>query len=408
MRVILCFVLTLLATSTHAIERVYGPFVYNSEIPGTLFFNGVIWQEDESYLREALRDNEITTLAVNSQGGNVYSGLLLSGVIFDKGINIYIPRGAECASACSFIFFAGKERVIDGRLGVHQFSTPSNYRTDINSAEERTQNLVAEVTGYLSEFNTPSFVLEKMFQTKPSDMHYFDALDIMKLNTSDFWGDRELKIAITEFMVSLIKRAEKSPKKTIESSKPVDPEEVELAIKKVQRLLNKAGCDAGIVDGIWGRKTEAAAILFAKTAKLSHSTEDLLSNAFLDKLVEAPENFCPKPVVKTPKKSLPIISGYWKLSASCPNGLVTGTAILTLEKKRANYNNYGIRYQNTAQQYGNGTAKHYLGGRLQVQLNLVGASSEAAGNIRATLYYKNGSYRGTDSNQCKLVATKAG
>ena len=80
MRVILCFVLTLLATSTHAIERVYGPFVYNSEIPGTLFFNGVIWQEDESYLREALRDNEITTLAVNSPGGNVYSGLLLSGV----------------------------------------------------------------------------------------------------------------------------------------------------------------------------------------------------------------------------------------------------------------------------------------------------------------------------------------
>ena len=99
-------------------------------------------------MREALRDNEITTLAVNSPGGNVYSGLLLSGVIFDKGINIYIPRGAECASACSFIFFAGKERVIDGRLGVHQFSTPSNYRTDINSAEERTQNLVAEVTGY--------------------------------------------------------------------------------------------------------------------------------------------------------------------------------------------------------------------------------------------------------------------
>ena len=80
MRVILCFVLTLLATSTHAIERAYGPFVYNSEIPGTLFFNGVIWQEDESYLREALRDNEITTLAVNSPGGNVYSGLLLSGV----------------------------------------------------------------------------------------------------------------------------------------------------------------------------------------------------------------------------------------------------------------------------------------------------------------------------------------
>ena len=408
MRFLLCFILTLFATSTHAVERVYGPFVYNSEIPGTLFFNGAILQEDESYLREAIRDNEITTLVANSPGGNVYSGLLLSGVIFDKGINVYIPRGAICMSACAFVYFAGKERLIDGLLGVHQFATPSNYRTDINSAEERTQNLVAEVTGYLGEFDTPSFVLEKMFQTKNSDMHVFDAVDVMKLSTNDFPLDRDLKLSITEYMASLIKKSEGAVAQKEENSQPADPEQVKLALKEVQRLLNKAGCNAGIVDGIWGRKTEAAAILFAKTAKLPHSTDDLLSNAFFDKLTAAPENFCPKPVVKKRPKTLTILSGYWKLSASCQNGVVSGTAILTLEQKRANYNTYGVSYRNTAKQYGNGSANHYLGGRLQVQLKLVGASSEAAGDIRATLYYKNGAYRGTDSNQCKLVATKAG
>ena len=44
--------------------------------------------------------------------------------VYERGLNTYIPKDSYCASACSFVFFAGRQRLAEGRLGVHQISAP--------------------------------------------------------------------------------------------------------------------------------------------------------------------------------------------------------------------------------------------------------------------------------------------
>jgi hypothetical protein len=47
----------------------------------------------------------------------------MAGIIHDKELNTYVPQNSledkgDCASACSFMFFAGATRNVEGKLGV--------------------------------------------------------------------------------------------------------------------------------------------------------------------------------------------------------------------------------------------------------------------------------------------------
>ena len=88
-----------------------------------------------------------------------------------------------------------------------------------------------------------------------------------------------------------------------------------MAVIEIQKLLNAAGCNAGIADGIWGRKTRNATVLFAKTSGLPIDDENLISETFINKLRSAPVNFCPKP--KTPV--LPYFGSEYRKSCSNHN-----------------------------------------------------------------------------------------
>ena len=54
--------LMVIAGSVAAEERMYGSFVYNSEIPNALFFMDAIKDGDDFELRKALRNHEIDTI----------------------------------------------------------------------------------------------------------------------------------------------------------------------------------------------------------------------------------------------------------------------------------------------------------------------------------------------------------
>ena len=146
-------------------EKKYGSLIYNSDIPNTLFLMGDIRNGDSFSLRKALRNHEINTIVLASPGGLVMEGLNMAGIIFDKGLNVYVPEKATCASSCAFMFFAGKERKVRGKLGVHQFySGNASASGNINETENVVQFTVSEIIGFLNEFETPRFVFERMFQ----------------------------------------------------------------------------------------------------------------------------------------------------------------------------------------------------------------------------------------------------
>lgn len=284
MRLLLFILFTLTAVTGFADEKKYGSFILNTDIPDTLFFIDEIKANDSFELRKALRNHDIQNIVLASPGGSVWEGLQMAGIIFDKKLRTYIPRGGTCASACAYLFFAGNERLADGELGVHQaYSSNFKEKKLVGQTQYVTQFTVSEIIGFLNEFGTPAFVYERMFQD--IDMYFFDPLELMKLNSETFGLENSQKIAATKFMLAKLKeQKEKKPELTRKEM-----------IALIQTRLKEVGCNPGPADGIWGRRTQAAAVAFAKKAGLPTSREELITETFIDKLSEAPANYCPKP-----------------------------------------------------------------------------------------------------------------
>lgn len=169
--------------------KFYGSFIYSEKVPNTLFFFNDIQQNDGFELRKAMRNHEIEILVLSSRGGSVFEGLNMAGIIHDKQLITYVPKAdlegvGKCASACAFMFFAGKTRKAEGKIGVHQFySGASDETASIGKTQKIAQFTVSEIIGFLNEFETPPFVYERMFQQ--SEMYYFDKKEMLQIERSD-------------------------------------------------------------------------------------------------------------------------------------------------------------------------------------------------------------------------------
>jgi len=330
-RTILIALLMTLATQGGAFEKFYGSFVLNTDIPDTLFFTKEIKANDSFELRKALRNQDIQNIVLASPGGSIWEALQIAGIIFDKKLRTYIPREANCASACSFLFFAGHERLADGKLGVHQmYSSDFKKQQKVGQTQYVTQFTVSEVIGFLNEFGTPAFVYERMFQD--IEMYYFDEQELTELKSQTFALD-DLRLAkITGYTEKLLRQAKPSEvdteqvdekevsesEKTSETDVQPKTDKIEIAEKeltqKIQARLAALGCNPGPADGIWGKRTQSAALDFAVQANLNvNAGSNFKTNAFLRKLEGAKSVSCPKQTGQAKKQTSPtaeVWSGY--------------------------------------------------------------------------------------------------
>ena len=149
---------------------------YVSELPNVAFFVGEVHSDSGWALKRAIQSEPDTdTIVLISGGGSVYGGLIASQVVHDAGLNTIVPTAGYCASACSTIFFAGKNRWPNGKLGVHQMrSTDDKSATaTVLSVEENTQSVLGDVITVLQDYDVPEFVLARMLSTPWHEMHYF-------------------------------------------------------------------------------------------------------------------------------------------------------------------------------------------------------------------------------------------
>ena len=165
----------------------YGGFFHSVQMPNSLFFFDDIRPRDSFEFHKALRNHDITLVVLSSRGGDVDEGLLMAGKIKDRELNTYVANNSlggrgNCASACSYMFFAGKSRIAEGDLGVHQFySSQASNEDKIGATQKRAQKTVSEIIGFLNEFKTPPWVFERMFQQK--DMYYFKESELLQIET---------------------------------------------------------------------------------------------------------------------------------------------------------------------------------------------------------------------------------
>jgi len=163
-------------------------FLYFNNLDGVLFLTGSIEKGMYTIFRQAITENKIHTIVLNSSGGDVDEGLNIAGTIFDKEIKTYIPEGYKCYSACSFIFFAGSEKYALGELGVHQAAYAddiSKEKAAIGTIDLLSQLSTADILLRLGEFNTPRFVEQRMLRTAPGDMYIFNETELNKLGNLD-------------------------------------------------------------------------------------------------------------------------------------------------------------------------------------------------------------------------------
>ena len=166
----------------------YGSFIHFDGVPNSLFFFKAISNGDTLEFRKALRNHEIDTIVLASPGGSVFEGLQMAGIIYDRKITTYVPRFSDCVSACAFMFFAGDLKVASGELGVHQFSKDAEAQKKeepVGVVDFISQYTVSEIIGFLNEFDTPPFVYERMFETKPDEMYYFSHSDLQKIGEAN-------------------------------------------------------------------------------------------------------------------------------------------------------------------------------------------------------------------------------
>ncbi len=128
-------------------------------------------------VREFLRavgDDRDLIVELDSPGGSLIEGLNLAAIVDNFGLSTWIPHDALCASSCSIVFLAGSPRTIDGRLGVHQFS--SRHPTfELSPAE--TQSLLAVILQDVSSYQSPQVFFDRMLATPSDQMFWFDAQD---------------------------------------------------------------------------------------------------------------------------------------------------------------------------------------------------------------------------------------
>ena len=270
----------------------YGSFLHFDNVPYALFFFGDIEPNDSFEFRKALRNHPVEIIVLGSPGGSVWEGLSMAGIIYDKEIGTYVSKESDCASACSFMFFAGQPRYSAGKLGVHQFYS-GNKKVDEDKANYRAQFTTSEIIGFLNEFKTPPFVFERMFAQR--EMYYFNSHEMETINSysQNDAAKNKRHQEIDDFLVKLSAKFEAEK----EQKAAANPKKI---TREVQSALNDVGCKLGGADGVVGPASRRALKRFTKKAGITYDKNLFTSEDFLAMVKEKPSGYCP-PVVYKPK-----------------------------------------------------------------------------------------------------------
>jgi hypothetical protein len=143
----------------------YAPIYIDTAEPNMFFLFGEIDSRTVLNFDRAIEEFGIpSVLILSSDGGLVDQGLNVARAVHKHGIDTLIPEDAGCYSACALVFLAGKARVANGALGVHQISSASN---NLSSG----QVAISDILDVLGNFNVPNDLLVDMFRTAPEEMH---------------------------------------------------------------------------------------------------------------------------------------------------------------------------------------------------------------------------------------------
>jgi hypothetical protein len=138
-----------------------------------MILNGGIGADTGAAFKQSLNNNpQVKTILLNSGGGYVDIGLGMADLIANRGLATWVPQDAMCASICSAIFFAGKNRMAQGKLGVHQVA----MNVESNLA---TQMTVSDMIDAFNRYGVDQRVFAVMLRTPPEQMYFLNTEEVV-------------------------------------------------------------------------------------------------------------------------------------------------------------------------------------------------------------------------------------
>ena len=116
-----------------------------------------------------------TVVLLNSQEGDLSSGIRLGQVILQKGFNTRVGRAQEqqnttvkapgvCLSSCALAFLGGTQRQLDDRDELGFFSLQSTQKPPSKLSEEDLKKALANIARYLEQMNINGTLLEQIMR----------------------------------------------------------------------------------------------------------------------------------------------------------------------------------------------------------------------------------------------------
>ena len=158
-----------------------GKLTFSDINPDWVLFTGAIKADEIDTILAKLKERKPKLLGLASQGGNVGAASRLASHVRENEINTFVTNQASCTSACALVFLAGRERLCEGRLGVHQIRPLRKIELNEKAVWFVVQNALAKTLALLTSFDTPLFVFERILNN--FEMYYFTEAELARLNT---------------------------------------------------------------------------------------------------------------------------------------------------------------------------------------------------------------------------------
>lgn len=166
------------AFGASAQEQHFGPFVFDPERPGVALLSGSLETGTFAGFLDLLdAQPRLRTLVLDSPGGLDVDSRRIADLVDQLGIDTVVPDNAICFSACATIYFAGRNRIALGRLGVHRSSSEEEF---IDRAE--LHDLIAVRIESWFHFGVPPEVLLVTYRTPAEDIYVFSPAEL------EAWG----------------------------------------------------------------------------------------------------------------------------------------------------------------------------------------------------------------------------
>ena len=166
---------TTLISATSGANPLPNPQSFDLEVRGdTILIEGFIGFRTNTALRALLEgpDAAYTKVRLNSDGGRIFAARAIANALISHDINTEVA--GRCASACTLVFLAGKQRFLrDGsQIGFHQYLQTSGIQF-LDTAEEQEKD-----RAYFKSRGVTDGFISTMFQAAHQDIWFPDRITL--------------------------------------------------------------------------------------------------------------------------------------------------------------------------------------------------------------------------------------